>query len=158
MAGAIVTDDPQNPTWAAVREAPYGTLYLGGTVDRAGLTRLVAAFRTQGGVGISCWPDEPLATMLPPDPHYDGQALFFPSRDSTLQLDVLTPAIPSGYRLARRDAQWFAQSPDNADTLATFGSVEAVLQQTRGIVIVQDDQVVCEAATGAPVQGGLKSA
>ena len=36
IAGQILTDDPIRPTWGAVRELTFGTLYLTDTTRRAG--------------------------------------------------------------------------------------------------------------------------
>ena len=64
--------------------------------------------------------------------------------------------LPSGYVLVPRDAQLVTQSFDYPSTLAAFGSIENILHLTRGVVIVRDGIVCCEAATGAPTHGRIE--
>jgi RimJ/RimL family protein N-acetyltransferase len=154
--GQILADDPVCPRWAAVCEASYGTLYLGGQVDEALVVELLEHLRQSGDVGIGCWPDDPLATVRLAEPQYDGQTLFFPIRSPEVALAPLFQALPPGYTLMPRDERLFAQSPDYADTLATFGSVEAVMRLSRGIAILHGNQIVAEASTGAPAYGQIE--
>lgn len=154
--GMILADDPTSPGWAAVYESAFGTLYLGGRVDATLLAELVARCRRIGGVGIGCWPASELSALLPPNPAYDGRALFFAERSAQVPLEALAGALPAGYSLAVRDARLLAQSPDLADTLAAFGSTEAILQHTLGVVVLRDEAVCCEAATGAPSHGRIE--
>lgn len=148
--GEILADDAAAPRWAAVREATYGTMYLGGQVDGVLVAELLERLRQSGDVGIGCWPDDPLATVPLAEPQYDGRTLFFPVRSPEVALAPLFQALPPGYMLVPRDERLFAQSPDYADTLVTFGSLEAVMRLSRGMVILHDNQIVAEASTGAP--------
>lgn len=154
--GQILADDPARPSWAAVWEATYGTLYLGGRQTAPLVAELVTHFRQRGAVGLGCWPDGPLADMLPPEPQYDGRTRYFPTRSPAVALAPLRDAIPSGYTLAPRDAQLFAHSFDAADTLASFGSLAQALRYTRGVMVLHDGAVVCEAATGAAIGGRIE--
>jgi RimJ/RimL family protein N-acetyltransferase len=154
--GQILADDAAAPHWVAVREATYGTLYLGGQVDEALVTGLLEHLRQSGDVGIGCWPDDVLATLQLADPQFDGRTLFFPVRSPDVALAQLFQTLPPGYTLSPRDERLFAQSPDYADTLTTFGSVEAVMRLSRGIVILHDDQIVAEASTGARAYGQIE--
>jgi GNAT superfamily N-acetyltransferase len=156
FGGRIVADDPLEPSWAAVQEATYGTLYLGGQPPAALVAELLEHLRQEGDVGLGCWPDDPLATMQLPEPQYDGRTLYFPARSPAIALEPLLGALPPGYQLVTRDAALFACSFDMADTLATFGSVEAVLRHTRGVMLLHDDELVCEASTGAMVEGCIE--
>lgn len=156
IRGQIVVDSPARPTWAAVRETTYGTLYLGGRIDAPTLAALLDLFCQIGDVGIGCWPDDPIGAMLPPDLQYDGRTLYFPDRSPAVALEPLMHGLPPGYTLAPRDARLLTQSFDYDDTIATFGSLEQALRHTRGMVLLRDDQVVCEAATGAPVRGRIE--
>lgn len=154
--GEILADDLVRPTWAAVRESTYGTLYLGGRITAPLVTGLVERLREHSDVGIGCWPESTLATTLPPNPHYDGRTLYFPTRSTETALAPLVNALPPGYRIVPRDEQLFARSFDVADTLASFGSLEQVMRHTRGMIILHGDRIVCEAATGAPVEGRIE--
>jgi hypothetical protein len=79
-------------------------------------------------VGLGCWPDDRLATVPLPEPQDDGRTLFFPDRSLAVALEPRRKAFPPDYQLVTRDAALFARSFDAADTVATFGSVEAVLR------------------------------
>jgi RimJ/RimL family protein N-acetyltransferase len=92
--------------------------------------------------------DHPLNELIPLDPDYDGRTLYFTERAPH---DVGQNAeLPAGYRLAPRDERLFQSSFDYESTLRSFGTLENVLKHTLGIVILADDMLVCEAATGAP--------
>jgi len=154
--GQILVDDPSEPTWAAVRETTFGTLYLGGRLSASLLARLVTHFHQLGGVGIGCWLDDPMNALLPPQPDYDGRTLYFPDRSASVALPSLIRQLPSGYTCVPRDQRWLTQSFDYEATLAAFGTVENVLRYTLGVVVLQGDVVVCEAATGAPTHGRIE--
>lgn len=156
VRGQILVDDPAQPLGAAVREAVFGTLYVGGQINAPLLAALVEHFRQHGDVGLSCWPDAPMSDMLPPRPDYDGRTLYFTQRARHVALQPLIQQLHPGYTLVFRDEQLFAQSFDYHATLATFGTVTNVLQATFGIMILKDDAVVCEAATGAPTHGRIE--
>lgn len=154
--GHIVVDNVAQPTWAAVRDAAFGTLYIGGQVNAAPLAQLVEHFRQRGGVGIGCWLDDPLNNMLPPDPNYDGRTLYFTDRSPDVALQPLIRQLPEGYALVNRDERWFAQSVDHDDMLAVFGSLDNVLRSTFGVMLIQNDVVLSEAGSGAPTHGMIE--
>ncbi len=156
--GQAAMDDPLRPTWLAVREAVYGSVYLGGQIDAALLASLVDFFRRADplGVGIGCWPDAPLNGLLPPNPDYDGYTLYFTQRSRAVDLDALIQALPPGVALLPRDADLLAQSFDHDSNLAAFGSLENTLRRTLGMVVVEGGRVVCEAASGAPTHGCIE--
>jgi len=151
ISGQILVDDPTNPTWAVVREATYGTLYFGGQINAPLIASLVKKFRQIGEVGIGGWLDDELNDMLPSNHDYDGRTLYFTERIS--RNDLMNIQLPSGYTLVPRDQSLFKQSFDYGSTLDSFGTIENVMSQTFGFVVLQDDKVACEAATGAPTRG-----
>jgi RimJ/RimL family protein N-acetyltransferase len=153
--GQILVDDMRQPTWALVRDPTYGTLYLGGQYTPSLLATLVDQFRHHGAVGIGCWPDDPLTAMLPPKPDYAGTALYFRERFARVASSI-DQALPAPYRLARRDAEHFRQSFDYESTLAALGSVENVVRLTLGVVVLDENIVVCEAATGVATHGQIE--
>lgn len=157
VRGAIMVDDLAAPTWAVVRDAIFGTLYFGGRINAALVATLVGHFRERGEVGIGCWQDAPLEAMLPPDPGYDGRTLYFTERAAEVALPPLQRALPPGLRIAERDAELLPQSFDYAAALELFGSAEALLQRTLGVVVLDDaGRVVCEAVTGAATHGRIE--
>ena len=156
MRGTILVDDPAHPTSAVVRETEFGSLYFGGHVDQSLLDVLIDQFRQFGDVGISCWLDDPLNEILPPEPDYDGFTYYFPKRTQHVKLQPLIKDLPAGMSLAPRDAHLFASSIDYEATLACFGSVEQVMKHTLGVMILDGDTVVCEASTRAPTHGRIE--
>jgi hypothetical protein len=155
VRGRIMADDATHPSWAAVQDAVFGTLYCGGRVTHDVLASIVECFRQIGDVGIGCWPDSELNSMLPPDPDYDGRTLYFTER-SDVPLAPPIARLPADYRLAIRDAALFPQSFDYESTLAAFGTVEQVLRLTYGVVALHEGVVCCEAASGAPTHGRIE--
>jgi GNAT superfamily N-acetyltransferase len=151
--GQILVDDHANHGWAVVREETYGTVYFGGQMNASLLTTIVEHFRQVGEVGIGCWPNDPLNEMIPAGADYDGRTLYFTERAPRYDLSY---SLPSGYTLAPRDARLFARSFDYASTLDAFGSVENVLKYTKALLILNDQELVCEAATGAPTHGRME--
>ena len=153
--GHIVADDPSDPTWAVVRDGTYGTLYFGGKIDASVVAYIVKRFRPIGEVGIGCWLDDKLNEMIPSDHQYDGRTLYFRERASNSN-DLVNTQFPSGYTLSVRDEALFQRSFDYESTLISFGSVEAVMRETLGMVILHNNEIACEAATGAPTHGWIE--
>jgi RimJ/RimL family protein N-acetyltransferase len=155
-SGQILVDDVNHPAWAVVRESTYSTLYFGGRLDEPAVAAVMAHFFEFGGIGIGAWLDDPLNDLLPPSPAYDGSTLYFPERSPAVDLKPLRQPLPAGCSLVTRDEHWLAQSFDYESTLAAFGSVENIMRYTLGVVVVEGDTVVCEAATGAPTHGRIE--
>lgn len=151
--GQILVDDLTRPTRAVVRDATYGTLYFGGQVDAVLVQSMVHHFRQIGEVGIGCWLNDQLNDMIPADPEYDGRTLYFTERSRSVKSQT---QLPQRYTLAVRDRRLFQQSFDYESTVAAFSSEENVLNHTLGMVILHEDKVVCEAATGAPTHGRIE--
>jgi len=136
-----------------VREATYGTIYIGGLMNISLLASIVQYFRQIGKVGIGCWINDPLDEILPIDPNYDRRTLYFTERS---RRNDISYQLPSEYILAQRDRHLFSKSFDYESTLDSFGSLENVLKYTEGTIILQDEVLVCEAATGAPTHGRIE--
>lgn len=152
--GQILVDDLTTPTWAVVREAIYGTLYIGGQFDAPLLASLIGHFRNIGDLGIGCWLDDPLNDLLLSRPDYDGRTLYFTERSLSSQKQPVQ--IPNGYILAARDRRYLTESFDYENTLQAFGTEENILQHTLGVVVLHEGRIVCEAATGAPTHGRIE--
>lgn len=156
VRGQILADESEQPSWAIVRDTIYGTLYLGGGFTPSLLAAAVESFRLQGDVALSCWPDDPINHMLPPDPDYDGATLYFNNRSADVVLRALQPDLPAAYALVQRDKHLFTQSFDYDSTLAAFGNVEHVMRLTLGVALLYDGLVIGEAATGAATHGQIE--
>ena len=154
ITGQILVDNPAQPDWAVVREGIYGTLYFGGQITSSVIPSIFEHFFHFGSIGVGCWLDSPINKILPANPDYDGFTLYFTERSSAeTNLKALISQLPSDYGLVSRDEQVFKKSFDYDSTLASFGSIENVVQYTLGVSLVQGDFLVCEAATGAPTHG-----
>lgn len=154
ISGQILVDNLTQPSWAVVREGIYGTLYFGGQITSSVIPSIFGHFFQFGGIGVGCWLDNPLNKILPDSPDYDGFTLYFTERSSAeTNLETLVSQLPSNYALVSRDEHLFKKSFDYDSTLASFDSIENVMQYTLGVSLVQDDYLVCEAATGAPTHG-----
>jgi RimJ/RimL family protein N-acetyltransferase len=151
VAGEILTDDPHNPTWGAVREANDGTLYVGGALDSQRLAQLVAHLRQTGDVLIGYWPDdEAFKAMLPPNLEYEGDVLEF--YECSLDTNLLSP-LPDGCTIRRMDADLFARSLDRDYHLAGGLSADDVLARGIGCCLLHGDDILCEAFAGAAING-----
>ena len=155
-AGQILTDDAARPTWGAVREAAYGTLYLGGALAAPLVHRLVDQLRRSGDLLICPWPDDPLAQFLPEGATYDGRAIYFAQRSRDLDLAPLVRRLPPDCELRRADRDLFARSIERDLAIRELGSVEAVLAKTLRVFLLRGDEILCEAATGAPTGGTIE--
>ena len=151
IKGQMLVDNLNSPSWAVVREGIYGTLYFGGEITSSVVPSIFEHFFQFGGIGVGCWLDNPLNKLLPANPDYDGFTLYFTERSSNL--DSFAQQLPPNYDLLSRDEHLFKKSFDYDSTLASFGSIENVMQYTLGVSLVQGDYLVCEAATGAPTHG-----
>src|SRR5687768_10418341 len=70
--GQVLVDDLSHPTWGILREALYGTLYLGGSPSHDALQSLIDRCQPEGEVLIGLWPDDPRWRLIPTDYQYDG--------------------------------------------------------------------------------------
>lgn len=65
IRGQIWTDDLAQPTWGAVQEAAYGTLFLGGRPNASLVYELVEELRQEQDVSLALWPNHPYNQLLP---------------------------------------------------------------------------------------------
>src|SRR5690349_20746194 len=93
-AGRILTDDPIRPTWGAVQEGAFGTIYPGGTLTASTWYRLIARLREDGDVLVGLWPEDERIQLLPLTPDYDGFTLDFTDRPVGAGLDGYLQQLP----------------------------------------------------------------
>lgn len=155
-SGPLRVDDTAHPTRALVVEPIYGTLYLAGRWNAAQIAGQIAELRTMGDLGISCWLDDPLNDMLPPDPEYDGTTYMFRDRDPSVALAQFAAQVPEGYEIEPRTAASLRWAFGLDELLATYGSEAALLRYTHAVNVMHNGYMVGEAATGAPVEGRIE--
>jgi len=149
--GRVLTDDATAPTWAAVHEhSDDPALFLVGALTRELVADLIADLRRERNVVVSVTPDDPLLSLLPPDPDYDGGAIDFDYRTPEVDLEpFIVP--PDGLHLARVDLQLLPRLEWGAWAAS---SDEAALEHGLGFCLLDGEQVVAEAFAG-PITGGL---
>jgi GNAT superfamily N-acetyltransferase len=144
-AGRIMADDPHQPTWGAVQERAFGTVYPGGDIDPPTWRRLIADLRADSDVLVGLWPGDPRLQQLPADPEYDGYTLDFTGRPTGAGLDRLVREIPAGCELRALDRQLFERSADRDFYSALYGSADQALERMRGRFVTTGDQICSEA-------------
>lgn len=144
IRGRIWTDDLAQPTWGAVQEAAFNTLFLGGQPNAGLVHQLIRALQPKWEVAMALWPDHPYNQLLPPAPDFDGWELEF--TDRPLGTDP-APArsVPKGCELRPIDAAWFERCRYRDAYAAYFGSAERTLEEGFGFCLVKEQELLSEA-------------
>jgi GNAT superfamily N-acetyltransferase len=153
LPGAIFVDRFPDPTWAVVQEAEYGTIYLGGFIDRQELGDLIDRLRNTGDVLLGMWPEDGRWNLVPPGADYEGQVLDFYERPFGTGLDDFLVAIPAGCEIRQVDVDLFERSRDRVEHIRSFGSLENTLNNLLGFYLMRDDEILCEALAGPMIRG-----
>lgn len=144
IRGQIWTDDLDQPTWGAVQEAAFNTLFLGGRPTASLVHELIEERRQELQVALALWPDHPYNQLLPPVPDFDGWELEF--TDRPLGTDpVPDVSVPEGCELRPIDATWFERCRYRDHYAAYFGSAERTLEQGFGFGLVKGQELLSEA-------------
>jgi L-amino acid N-acyltransferase YncA len=144
IRGQLWTDDLAQPSWGAVQEAAFGTLFLGGRPAASLVDRLVAELRQERDVALALWQGHAYNQLLPPTPDFDGWELEF--TDRPLGLDpVPYLSVPDGCELLLIDATWFARCRYGEYYTAYFGSAERTLEKGLGYCLVKEQELLSEA-------------
>ena len=144
IRGQIWTNDPVRPSWGAVQEGVFGTLFLGGRPSASLVHELVEELRPELGVAFALWPDHPYHQLLPRAPDFDGWELEFTERRPHAGLEPFL-TVPEGCELRPIDAEWFARCRYRDYYTAYFGSAERTLEQGFGYCLVRDQELLSEA-------------
>ena len=144
IRGQIWTNDVARPTWGAVQEAAFGTLFLGGRPNARLVHELVEELRQEQGVALALWPDHPYNQLLPPGPDFDGWELEFTNRPLGAS-EVPDLSVPENCELRAIDATWFERCRYRDHYAAYFGSTERTLEQGFGFCLVREQELLSEA-------------
>lgn len=127
-----------------VREALFGTTYLGGDIDGPSLREAVAELRRHGRVLLDG--QDPRAAHFPSDPAGEDPRLGFSGwiRDRA-RLEQLAHRTPSDIQVRRLDWPTFQQCLWREHLLRVFGSVEGYLRNSLGFCMASKDEVLAEA-------------
>lgn len=142
--GTILTDDPDNPTWAVVKDAAYGTVYFGGALKASAIYDLIMEFRPESDVLIGVWRDDPLLKKLPPSPDYDGWTVDFTDRPAGDGLDHLLTRTPDDCEIRVIDRELFERCSWRQHYITQFGSAGAFLNKGLGFCLMKDGEIVSE--------------
>ncbi|HET9224331.1 MAG TPA: GNAT family N-acetyltransferase [Roseiflexaceae bacterium] len=145
VVGRVIADDPLQPTWGAVQEGAFGTVYPGGALDQSTWSQLIAELQKYGDVLVGLWPDDQRVELLPPDPGYNGYTLDFSNRPTGVGLDRFLGQSPDGYKLRALDRQLFERSEDRDFYSALYGSAGQALEHLRGCFVTIGDEICSEA-------------
>ena len=146
--GKIITDDPNNPTWAIVQEAYDGGIYLGGAVDKAIVDAVTTMLRKAGEILICIDPDDPQLDLLSPDPYYDGWAIDFYDRPIGQGLGRYINQVPAGMELRRLDRDLIMRTQWGPDDVKFYGGLDAWEQACFGFCLMQGEEILSEATVG----------
>jgi hypothetical protein len=144
-AGRILTDDPTDPTWGAVQEGAFGTVYPGGALDAPTWRELIAELCRDGDVLVGLWPDDERIPLLPPNPEYDGFTLDFTNRPIGARLDAYARQIPDGCDVRSVDRQLFERGDDRDFYSALYGSADCALEKSLARFLMKGDEIRSEA-------------
>jgi hypothetical protein len=145
VAGRIMTDDPLYPTWGAVQEGAFGTVYPGGAIDTPTWRALIADLRKDGDVLVGLWPDDQHIQLLPADPDYDGFTLDFTNRAAGVDLDVYLRQLPNDCKVRSVDQELFERSEDRDFYSALYRSAEQALEKGQARFLICGDEIRSEA-------------
>jgi len=145
IAGQIWTDDADRPTWGAVQEAAFGTMFLGGRPEASVVHRLVKELRQTQDIAFGLWPDHEYNRLLPPEPDFDSRDLDFTDRPVGKGLGPYLH-VPDGCQLREIDETWLQRCRYRDYYTAYYsGSVEKTLEKGFGFCLVKDQELLSEA-------------
>ena len=141
--GRIFTDNPLRPTWGAVQEGAFGTVYPGGELAASTWLRLIAKLRDDGDVLVGLWPDDERIQLLPSARDYAGFTLDFTDRPIGAGLDRYSQ-LPDGCTMRNLDRELFERSEDRDFYSGLYGSVEQALEKVHARFLMRGDEICCE--------------
>jgi GNAT superfamily N-acetyltransferase len=153
--GSILTDDPQEPTYAIVLEPGDHTLFLGGTLAVSTIAEVVNLFRRNHEVVLDLWDGDPLLARLPPNPDYEGRAIDFAERTTAVDLAAYS-GLPAGCSLKPLDRRLFDRTRGLEWYLRLYGSKQQALGKGMGLCLVRGEEIVCEAFAGPSAEGVIE--
>ena len=152
ICGKIWVDDLDQPTWGAVLETAYDTLFLGGAPDKDLVHELIGQLRQQDGAAMALWPDHPYNELLPPAEDFDGWELEFTNRPQG-KPPLSQFSVPEGCQLLPIDEFWFDRCRYRDECVSFFGNVSRTLELGFGFCLVRGEELLAEAFAAASAQG-----
>jgi RimJ/RimL family protein N-acetyltransferase len=154
--GRILADRSDEPTWLVVVERLEGTVYAGGTLTAAALSRALAAVQPESDdfvIGFS-GPDDPMRGLVPSNPSFRGEAIDFTDREPPAdEADAAAQPAPDGLRLAELTADLLPRTEWYQATLRAYGSPEGWSERGIGRCLLAGREVAAEAMAGPRVRG-----
>ena len=144
IRGQIWTNDLAQPTWGAVQEVAFGTLFLGGRPNASLVHELVEELRQEQDVALALWRDHPYNQLLSPVPDFDGWELEFTDRPPGAD-PVPYLSVPESCELRPIDSTWLERCRYRDYYTAYFGSAERTLEKGFGFCLVKEQELLSEA-------------
>lgn len=142
--GRVLADDATTPTWCVLREAWFGTTFMGGTVDLHSLIQAITELRKDGQVVLNL--DDKHVRFFPAGPRAELPRLKFSGRISgESHFATLLQVIPLGCKVCKVDQQSVGRCLWYDNLLDIFGSVDRFLAQSLGFCLMKGDEVLSEA-------------
>jgi hypothetical protein len=142
--GRALADDVTTPTWCVLREAWFGTTFIGGTVDSLSLQQAIAELRKDGQVVLNV--GDKHSRLFPPGsmtklPRFE----FYGRISGESRLEALLQKIPHGCELCTVDQQILARCLWRDDLIDVFGSLDRFLAEPLGFCVRKGAEVLSEA-------------
>jgi len=154
LPGTILTDDPRQPSWVVIWEAGDGTVYWCGAISPEIVQVVVDRLRQEGEVLIPFWSKaDPIVPHLPSDPDFEGSAMDFIVRDTTVDLDQILARLPQELEIRPADLGLFERTYWYEDNVRLAGSAEDYLATARAYYLLRGEEILCEASTGPLIDG-----
>jgi len=132
------------PTWGAVQEGAFGTVYPGGALAASTWNRLISKLREDGDVLVGLWPDDERIQLLPLAPDYDGLTLDFTNRLIGAGLDGYLQQLPDGCNIRNLDRELFGRSEGHDFYSVLYGSAEQALEKVHARFLMHGAEICCE--------------
>lgn len=151
--GRILTDDADNPTWAAVQEGYDGVVYLEGQLDADLVLAIYNELLQENEVLACLYADDPRFDLLPTEPYYQGWVLEYYDRPLGQGLDEIIAMLPDNCELRRLDRDLILLTQWGPDDVEFAGGLDAWEANYMGYALMRGDEVVCESTVGPPAIG-----
>ena len=151
--GKVLTDDPDDPTWAVVQERYENTVFFGGEFNQTIAAQIITELRKVGEVIVGLWHQDPTLALLPPDNYYDGAALEFYDRPIGEGLEKYFENVPASHELRMFDRELVMKTEWGAGDVELAGSLENWEQDFIGCGLIRNGEVIAEASAGPPCRG-----
>ncbi|NTV28391.1 MAG: GNAT family N-acetyltransferase [Methanothrix sp.] len=148
----ILVDEPVDPKFMMVQDLVAGPTYIGYINQLPDLQDAFAILRSYQELVVCLWSDSPIIPMLPTGADYEGIAIDFWDRSTSVNLDHLAE-IPSGYHIQKIDEELAPQIEGFDYYIKMFGGFEQAIQNMIGYCLMHGETIVCEVVASPLTRG-----